>query len=234
MNNRHYAQSFEGVQSFMYRVFGWMSYALALTGFTAYYIAQTPSISNIIWRSGWSLLLLIIAQFVIVIALSAAIQRNSISYGTAFVLFTLYSVLTGATLSGLFFVFTTGSLATTFFITAGMFASMALYGAITKADLTSMGSILYMALVGIIISLFINVFVRSSMFDLIISCIGVIVFAGLTAYDVQKITNLAKQTDITETQFGRNIAILAALQLYLDFVNLFINLLHILGQRREQ
>ncbi|MBN2266972.1 MAG: Bax inhibitor-1/YccA family protein [Candidatus Babeliaceae bacterium] len=232
MENRHYAQTYEGAQSFVYRVFGWMAYALALTGFTAYYIAITPSLSNLFLKNGLVLMLLFLGQIGLVVALSAAITR--LSYSAAFTMFSIYSVLTGITLSTIFLFFTTASIASVFFITAGMFASFALYGAFTKANLTSMGSILRMALWGIIISLLVNIFLRSQTFDLIISIIGVVVFAGLTAYDIQKITALARQTDVAESEFGKVLSINAALQLYLDFVNLFLNLLTLFGQRKDR
>lgn len=231
MDNRFYAQTYEGVQSFMYRVFGWMSYALALTGFTAYYVFTSEALRKMIFGNGFVVILLILAQLGLVIALSTLIQR--IRYTTAFVLFSIYSVLTGTTLSTIFLMYTLPSIATTFFVCAGMFAFMAIYGAYTKADLTRMGTFLYMALIGVILAMVVNLFVRSSMFDLVLAVIGVIIFTGLTAFDVQKIKELAQRIDV-DSEMGGNISLLAALTLYLDFVNLFLNLLRLFGERKDR
>ncbi|HBL98100.1 TPA: hypothetical protein DDZ86_00455 [Candidatus Dependentiae bacterium] len=230
MNDRFYAQSYEGVQSFLTRVFGWMAFALTLTGVTSLYVASSPSVRNVVLGKPWVFLLLIIAELGLAIGLSAAI--TSISYTTAFMMFGLYSVLTGMTLSVIFLVYTMPSIAMTFFVAASMFAFMAIYGMVTKADLTSMGSFLRMALWGIIVALLLNMFFKSAAFDLVLAIIGVVVFAGLTAYDIQKIKEFAQRADVSN-EMASNIALLGALQLYLDFINLFLNLLRIMGNRKE-
>ncbi len=172
---------------------------------------------------------LIIAELAIVIAISAAINRLSLT--TATLLFVLYSVLNGATFSLIFAVYTMSSIANVFFITAGTFGVMAAYGYFTKRDLSSLGKLLLMALIGLIIATLVNVFlVKSSGFDLILSYAGVLIFVGLTAYDTQKIKQmLAMQTDMGEG--AQKVALLGALSLYLDFINLFLYLLRIFGRR---
>lgn len=228
--NNYSTQAYGRTQELMYRVFGWMSFALALTGVASYFVSSNEALSNAILGNSVLLIGLVIAQFVLVISLSTAITR--ISYGAALSMFLLYSVLTGITLSSIFMVYTTGSIVATFFVAAGMFASMAIYGAVTKADLTSMGSFLFMVLIGLVIAMFINIFLQSAMLDLVTAMIGVVVFAGLTAWDVQKIQHLASRIDSRDRMIG-NIAVIAALQLYLDFINLFLSLLRIMGERKR-
>ena len=173
---------------------------------------------------------LIIAEFALVFAISGAIHKLSLS--TATLLFILYSVVNGATLSVIFFAFSTAVIAKTFFITAGTFGAMALVGYTTKTDLSSMGKILIMALIGIIIASVVNMFVGSSGFDLIISYVGVLIFVGLTAYDTQKIKEMCQMApDAGES--AQKLALLGALTLYLDFINLFLYLLRIFGNNKE-
>ena len=171
---------------------------------------------------------LIIAEFGLVIAISAAI--NKLSLTTATLLFILYSVINGATLSFIFAVYTMSSIASVFFITAGTFAVMAVVGYTTKKDLTSMGKILLMALIGIIIATVVNIFLKSTGLEMIVSYLGVLIFVGLTAYDSQKI-KLMLQTAPDAGEGAQKLALLGALSLYLDFVNLFIYLLRIFGRR---
>ena len=211
----------------MRKVYVWMSLALVITGFTAFFVASTPSLVSLIFNSGliW---VLMIAELALVWGVSAAI--NKISLTTATLLFTLYSVLNGATLSIIFFAYTMSSIATVFFITSGTFGAMALYGYFTKKDLTSWGRILFMALIGLIIASLVNIFLKSSGMDLVISYLGVLIFVGLTAYDSQKI----KEMMLAAPDAGegmQKIALLGALSLYLDFINLFIYLLRIFGRR---
>jgi len=170
---------------------------------------------------------IIIAQFAIVWFLSARIK--TLSFTTATILFALYSVLMGVTMSCIFLAYTQSSIASTFFITAGTFAVMSIYGFTTKKDLTSWGNLLFMALVGLIIAMAVNFFMKSTMMDLVISCIGVLIFVGLTAYDTQKIKALMNQENTEENQ---KMAIIGSLMLYLDFINLFLFLLRIFGRRR--
>lgn len=213
----------------MRKVYVWMSLALAITGFTAYAVADIPNLQEIVLMNKWVFWGLIIAEFGLVIAISAGI--NKLSLTTATLLFVLYSVVNGATLSVIFIAYTLGSIATVFFITAGTFAVMAFIGYTTKADLSKMGKILLMALIGMIIATLVNVFfVKSGMFDLVLSYIGVLIFVGLTAYDSQKIKVMLMQAgDMSER--SQKIALLGALSLYLDFINLFIYLLRIFGRR---
>lgn len=213
----------------MRKVYVWMTLALVLTGITAYGVASSPSLMMTIFQTPAIMWGLIIAELAIVIAISAAINRLSLT--TATLLFVLYSVLNGATLSLIFAVYTMSSIANVFFITAGTFGVMAAYGYFTKRDLSSWGKLLLMALIGLIIATLVNVFlVKSSGFDLILSYAGVLIFVGLTAYDTQKIKQmLAMQTDMGEG--AQKMALLGALSLYLDFINLFLYLLRIFGRR---
>lgn len=213
----------------MRKVYVWMTLALVLTGITAYGVASSPSLMMTIFQTPAIMWGLIIAELAIVIAISAAINRLSLT--TATLLFVLYSVLNGATFSLIFAVYTMSSIANVFFITAGTFGVMAAYGYFTKRDLSSWGKLLLMALIGLIIATLVNVFlVKSTGFDLILSYAGVLIFVGLTAYDTQKIKQmLAMQTDMGEG--AQKVALLGALSLYLDFINLFLYLLRIFGKR---
>lgn len=212
----------------MRKVYVWMTLALVITGATAYGVATSPGLLMAIATNQLLFWGLIIAEFGLVVAISAAI--NKLSLTTATLLFVLYSVINGATLSFIFAVYTMSSIASVFFITAGTFAVMAVIGYTTKKDLTSMGKILFMALIGIIIATVVNIFLKSTGLQMIVSYLGVLIFVGLTAYDSQKI----KQMLLTAPDAGegaQKIALLGALSLYLDFVNLFIYLLRIFGRR---
>ena len=212
----------------MRKVYVWMSLALLLTGATAYGVATSPGVLMALYTNRALLWGLMIAELVIVVGVSAAI--NKLSLATATMLFVLYSVINGALLSSIFLVYTTSSIASVFFITAGTFATMALVGYTTKKDLTSMGKMLFMALIGIIIATIVNIFVKSSGLEMIVSYLGVLIFVGLTAYDSQKIKQmLLMAPDAGEA--AQKMALLGALTLYLDFINLFIYLLRILGRR---
>lgn len=225
--NRELAMS-EAFPVLMRKVYLWMTLALLITGFTAYAVATTPQLTNLIFANQAVVWILFGAELLLVFGLSAAINRLSLL--TATLMFILYSVINGAVLSVIFFAYSIGSIATTFFITAGTFGAMSLYGYFTKSDLTSWGKILIMALIGIIIATVVNIFVKSSGLDLIISYAGVLIFVGLTAYDTQKIKTMCLQApDAGESM--QKIALLGALSLYLDFINLFIYLLRILGRR---
>jgi len=212
----------------MRKVYVWMTLALALTGFTAYGVATSPGIITALYSNSILLWGLVIAEFAIVFGVSAAINRLSLT--TATLLFVLYSVINGALFSSIFLVYTMSSIASVFFITAGTFGVMALVGYTTKKDLSSMGKILFMALIGIIIATIVNIFLKSSGLEMIVSYLGVLIFVGLTAYDTQKIKNmLLMAPDVSEA--SQKIALLGALNLYLDFINLFIYLLRIFGRR---
>ncbi len=214
----------------MRKVFVWMTLALAITGITAFGVATSPTLLAIIFGSKLMFWGLIIAEFALVFAISGAI--NKLSLATATLLFILYSVVNGATLSVIFLAFSTAVIAKTFFITAGTFGVMALVGYTTKTDLTSMGKLLFMALLGIIIASVVNMFVHSSGFDLIISYIGVLIFVGLTAYDTQKIKQLCLMAP-NGGEMSQKLALIGALELYLDFINLFLYLLRIFGNNKD-
>ena len=212
----------------MRKVYVWMSLALVLTGVTAYGVATSPGVLNAIFNNQILFWGLVIAEFALVIGISAAIHKLSLT--TATLMFVLYSVINGAVLSSIFLIYTMSSIASVFFITAGTFAVMAFIGYTTKTDLSSMGKILIMALVGIIIATIVNIFLKSSGLEMIVSYLGVLIFVGLTAYDSQKIKNmLLMAPDAGEG--AQKLALLGALTLYLDFINLFIYLLRIFGRR---
>jgi FtsH-binding integral membrane protein len=214
----------------MRKVYLWMTLALVITGLTSYFVATSPSMFMLLYSNQAILWGLLIAEFALVFGITAAI--NKLSLTTATLLFVLYSVINGATLSLIFLVYTASSIASVFFITAGTFAVMAAYGYFTKKDLTSWGPILFMGLIGLILASVVNIFIGNSFMDLIISYAGVIVFVGLTAYDSQKIKNLLIQApDASEGM--QKLALLGSLSLYLDFINLFIYLLRIFGSRRD-
>ena len=212
----------------MRKVYVWMTLALVLTGVTAYGVASSPGVITAIFSNQLLFWGLIIVEFALVFGISAAINRLSLT--TATLMFVLYSVINGAVLSSIFLIYTLSSIASVFFITAGTFGVMALIGYTTKTDLTSMGKILFMALIGIIIATIVNIFLKSSGLQMIVSYLGVLIFVGLTAYDSQKIKNmLLMAPDAGEG--AQKLALLGALTLYLDFINLFIYLLRIFGRR---
>ena len=229
LRNKDYAMS-TAFPALMRKVFVWMTLALAITGLTAYGVATSPTILSLIFSSKVTFSGLIIAEFALVFAISGAINRLSLS--TATMLFILYSVTNGATLSSIFFAFSVATIGKVFFITAGTFGAMALVGYTTKTDLTSMGKLLFMALLGIIIASVVNMFVGSSGLDLILSYVGVLVFVGLTAYDTQKIKQMC-QTAPDAGESAQKLALIGALSLYLDFINLFLYLLRIFGNNRD-
>ena len=229
LRNKDYAMS-TAFPALMRKVFVWMTLALAITGLTAYGVATSPTILSLIFSSKVTFFGLIIAEFALVFAISGAINRLSLS--TATMLFILYSVINGATLSSIFFAFSVATIGKVFFITAGTFGAMALVGYTTKTDLTSMGKLLFMALLGIIIASVVNMFVASSGLDLILSYVGVLVFVGLTAYDTQKIKQMC-QTAPDAGESAQKLALIGTLSLYLDFINLFLYLLRIFGNNRD-
>ncbi len=215
----------------MRKVYVWMTLALVITGFTAYGVATSPGILTAIVTNKMLFWGMIIAELALVWTVSARIHRLSLT--TATLLFVLYSVLNGATLSLIFAIYTMSSIASVFFITAGTFAVMSLVGYFTKADLSSLGKILFMALIGLLIATVVNVFLlKDTGFGLILSYVGVLIFVGLTAYDTQKIKRmLVEADDVSES--AQKIALMGSLALYLDFINLFLYLLRIFGGNRE-
>ncbi len=212
----------------MRKVYVWMTLALVITGITAYGVATSPGILQAIYTNQILFWGLIIAELAIVFGVTAMLNRISLT--TATLMFVLYSVINGALLSYIFLAYTASSIAVVFFITAGTFGVMAFIGYTTKTDLSSMGKILIMALVGLIIATVVNLFIKSSGLTLILSYVGVLIFVGLTAWDTQKIKQMLLQApDAGEA--SQKIALMGALSLYLDFINLFIYLLRIFGKR---
>jgi hypothetical protein len=215
-------------QNVINQVFIWMALGLALTAGTAFYTVTNETMSRLVLGNQMVFFGLIIAELALVFGVSAAINKISATLATG--LFFLYSALNGLTLSAIFLVYELGSIAGVFFITAGTFGAMSIYGLTTKKDLTSWGSLLFMGLIGIIIASLVNLFLQSSMFSLIISFVGVAVFVGLTAYDSQKIKEMA--ATVSDGESAGKVAVMGALSLYLDFINLFIMLLRIFGDRK--
>lgn len=218
-------------QSVLFRnVYTWMTLALVITGAVAMYMAKSMTLLSMIMQNSLLFWGILIAELGVVWYLSARIHR--ISFTSATLLFILYSILNGATLSMIFLIYTMSSIATTFFVTAGTFGVMALFGYVTKKDLTRIGSLCIMGVIGIIIASVVNIFLQNSMMDMIISYIGVLLFVGLTAYDSQKIKRLLMQDGVEINETTQKIALLGAMTLYLDFINLFLYLLRILGDRK--
>lgn len=220
-------------RAFLSNVFTYMSGALAITGLLAYWFGSTPSLmENLISPTGGSTTLGFIVMFApLAFVLVMSFAFNKLSSFALLVLFVLYSAVMGVSFSFIFLIYTLGSIASTFFITAATFAVMAVLGYTTKQDLTKFGSILTMALIGIIIASVVNIFLGNGMLDIIISCVGVLVFTGLTSYDVQKLKRIGAGIEYG-SESANKLAIMGALNLYLDFVNLFLMLLRLFGDRR--
>jgi FtsH-binding integral membrane protein len=214
----------------MRKVYLWMTLALVITAITAYGVATSPAAIQFILGNRIVFFGLIIAEFALVFAVGGMINRLSIT--TATLLFTLYSVVNGATLSIILLAYTQESVTQVFFITAGTFAAMSAVGYLTKRDLSSVGRILFMALIGLIIATVVNIFWKNSGFMAILNYLGVLIFVGLTAYDTQKIKNMLLTAE-DGGEVGQKMALLGALTLYLDFINLFLYLLRILGKARD-
>jgi len=218
------------VANLMYGVYGWMSCALTITAGIAYYVAATPKIFMFIHQNPGVLIMLFLAQLGLVIGLSAFLTR--MTFTTALIMFLLYAASLGLTLSSIFYIYTEASIVSTFVTSAGMFGVMSVYGYITRSDLTSIGNMSVMILFGLIIGMVVNMFLRNPMVDLVLSGVGVVVFVLLTAYDTQKIKRLGQQMVASKETMAK-IAILGALTLYLDFINLFLFLLRFMGKRRD-
>jgi len=220
------------VSDYVRSVYNWMGIGLALTGFVAYYVATNESLLRLVFGNPLLLMVLIVAELGLVFAIAGMVNR--MSAGTATALFVIYSGLNGVTLSSIFLIYVQTSIVSTFFICAATFIACSIYGWTTKKDLTSLGGFMMMGLIGIVIASLVNLFIQSSSVSAIISYIGVFVFVGLTAYDTQKIKNMAMtQPANLDGAVIRKGAILGALSLYLDFINLFLMLLSIFGQRRD-
>ena len=216
---------------FLAKVFNWMAIGLGLTGITAFMVSNSDAAKQLIFGNQLVFYGLIFGELGMVFYLSARVQKISAQAATG--LFVAYSVLNGATLAAIFLAYTATSIASTFFIAATMFVVMAVYGTVTKKDLSSMGSFLFMGLIGMIIAAVVNMIIGSPMISWVISAIGVLVFTGLTAYDVQKISRIGASGIMDSGEAAiRKGAIMGALALYLDFINLFLSLLYLFGDRR--
>jgi FtsH-binding integral membrane protein len=218
----------ERVGTFLRAVYGWMAVGLALTALTASFVASSPALVTTIATNRPVFWGLIIAQFGIVLLLSARVQTLAAS--TASLLFVAYSALTGVTMSFVLLAYTGESVAMTFLITAGMFGSLALYGTVTSRSLAPVGQALFMGLIGVVLASVVGMFWHSDALQFVISCAGVVVFAGLAAYDAQRLKAMALATPNGATG---SYAIVGALALYLDFINLFLFLLRFTGNRRD-
>ena len=216
--------------SFMTKVYGWMSLALLVTGLVAFYVSENRALANIVFGNRFLFYGLLIGEFLLVGYLSSAIHRMSAAKATA--VFIGYSALNGLTMSFIFLFFTAESIGSTFFITAGTFAVMSIYGYVTKKDLTNIGSLLMMALIGMLIATLVNMFIQNEMLYWITTYAGILIFTGLIAYDTQKI----KEMNILGnegTEEDRKEAVMGALSLYLDFINLFLMLLRLFGRTKD-
>jgi len=214
-------------RKFLSGVYQWMVLALAISGAIAWFVANTAPVRNIVLGNGIALIVVVIAEFALVWWLSASIHKISIR--AASIAFVVYSALNGIMLSAIFIVYTGASIERIFLITALMFGGMSIFGLKTKSDLNSMGRYLFMALIGIVIASIVNILLGSSVLDVIISMVTVLVFTGLTAYDTQKLLAVARTSDGTEV--FHKVAIIGALELYLDFINIFLALLRLFGKR---
>lgn len=211
-------------------VYAWMAIALVITGFTAYTVAGSPLLLGLVFSSKFGMWGLVLATVALVWHLSSAVGRMSLKKVAA--MFLVYSVLNGITMASIFVVYTMTSIASVFFITAGTFGVMSVYGYVTKADLTKMGNICLMALFGLIVATVVNLFMDNTLLQTIIAYAGILIFVGLTAYDTKRIRELAYTYNARATDEGQKLAIMGALTLYLDFINLFLYMLRIFGDRK--
>jgi uncharacterized protein len=221
----------EAVNAFMRGVYGWMSLGLFMTAAASLFTVKTPAVMQAVFGNQILLIGLIIVELGLVVGLSAAINR--LSAGTATLLFLAYSALNGVTLSVIFVTYSQAAILKAFFVSGGMFGAMSVYGLVTKKDLTSFGSFFFMGLIGIIIASIVNMFIKSAAMDFVISCVGVLVFLGLTAFDTQKLKVMGQMAPADDATAVRRGTILGALTLYLDFINLFLMLLRLFGSNRD-
>ena len=235
MENNFYNQVEERAQSsalsfpaLMSKVYLWMTLALVVTGMTAYYVASSPAILYAIVTNQITFWGLFIGELVLVFVLSSRIM--SLSFVTASLMFVIYSIMNGVFFSFILLAYTEQSIATTFLITAGTFGAMSLFGFVTKRDLSAMGRILFMLLIGLIIATVVNIFMKAAGLTLLLNYARVVIFVGLTAYDTQSIKQMLQEHG--DKEGAEQIALLGSLSLYLDFINLFIYLLRILGSRK--
>ena len=216
--------------AFMQRVYGWMTLGLFVTGFSALYVASSPAAIQFIFGSSISVFLVIGVQLALVFSIRPVMRSQGWLAGA--VLFLLYSATLGVTVSTLLLRYTFTSVAQAFFVTGGAFGGLTLFAFVTKKDLSGVGNFCMVGLIGIILASVVNIFVASSAVHFAISVLGVLIFAGLTAYDTQKMKEYAYTQD-TDNETGRRASIMAALELYLDFIMMFIYLTHLLGASRD-
>ena len=229
-NNMTTARAQELTNAFLRGVYAWMSAGLAVTAVVAWYTANSEALLNLIFGNSIGPIVLLVGWFVLGMGLGPMVPR--LSAGAATGAFMLFSAVTGLMFSSIFIAYTMSSIASTFVITAGMFGGMALYGMITKRDLTGMGSFMTMGLIGLILVMIVNIFLKSEPLHYAIGAIGVVIFAGLTAWDVQKLRNMGLSAPYDDATAIRRGTILGALTLFLDFINLFLMLLRLFGNRR--
>jgi FtsH-binding integral membrane protein len=220
----------ERLINFMYGVYGLMTGALTITALTAYFVARIPNIETTLFGSPVLMTFIFIGQLALVVGLSLALARLTFPMALAF--FLVYSVSVGITVSAVFLIYTTASIVQAFAVTAAMFGAMTIYGYLTHTDLTRFGNVMIMALWGLIIALLVNIWMQNPMFDLLITCAGVLIFTALTAYDTQRIKQIGQHMMADDGMMAK-VAVLGALTLYLDFVNLFLYLLRFMGRRRD-
>lgn len=216
-------------RKFLTKVYGWMSLALLLSGITAFIVATSPFLINLVFGNKIGFPLLAIGEIVLVWWLSASIRK--ISTMTASIAFLAYSVINGATLASIFYVFSLNSIIVVFLVSALMFIGMSLYGVFSKSDIMSFGRYFSMAIIGLIVASVINIFLKSSGFNWVISIVTVVIFTGLTAYDTRKMILVSQQADGSD--MFQKASIIGALELYLDFINIFLALLRIFGKSRD-
>ena len=216
-------------RKFLTKVYSWMSLALLLSGITAFIVATSPFLINLVFGNKIGFPLLAIGEIVLVWWLSASIRK--ISTMTASIAFLVYSVINGATLASIFYVFSLNSIIVVFLVSALMFIGMSLYGVFSKSDIMSFGRYFSMAIIGLIVASVINIFLKSSGFNWVISIVTVVIFTGLTAYDTRKMILVSQQADGSD--MFQKASIIGALELYLDFINIFLALLRIFGKSRD-
>lgn len=216
-------------RKFLTKVYGWMSLALLLSGITAFIVATSPFLINLVFGNKIGFPLLAIGEIVLVWWLSASIRK--ISTMTASIAFLAYSIINGATLASIFYVFSLNSIIVVFLVSALMFIGMSLYGVFSKSDIMSFGRYFSMAIIGLIVASVINIFLKSSGFNWVISIVTVVIFTGLTAYDTRKMILVSQQADGND--MFQKASIIGALELYLDFINIFLALLRIFGKSRD-
>lgn len=216
-------------RKFLTKVYSWMSLALLLSGITAFIVANSPFLINLVFGNKIGFPLLAIGEIVLVWWLSASIRK--ISTMTASIAFLAYSVINGATLASIFYVFSLDSIIVVFLVSALMFIGMSLYGVFSKSDIMSFGRYFSMAIIGLIVASVINIFLKSSGFNWVISIVTVVIFTGLTAYDTRKMILVSQQADGSD--MFQKASIIGALELYLDFINIFLALLRIFGKSRD-